>query len=93
MGLCIPIGFNGSTAGFGGAWQQDVDAAGVAKRCRSPNLITGDCSCPRGFDPVLMSVAAPKTMPADGATAMGPSVVAVCVPPTYTPGFGSELEW
>jgi hypothetical protein len=92
IGLCLPFGFSQSTAAFGGAWQQDIAASGASGRCRSPNLITGDCSCPRGFDPVRMTAAAPTTMPADGATPMAPSVVVLCAPGTHNPGFGGVYQ-
>lgn len=88
IGLCIPFGFSGSSAAFGGAWQQDLDGTGTPKRCRSPNMITGNCSCPHGFDPVTMSAGAPSTMPADGATAMISSILVVCTPQSHRPGFG-----
>lgn len=92
IGLCLPFGFNHSTAAFGGAWQQDITASGAFGGCRSRNLITGDCNCPHGFDSVRMTAAAPSTMPADGATMMAPSAVVLCIHPVHNQGFGGAYQ-
>lgn len=92
IGLCLPFGFDESTAAFGGAWQQDVDAAGAPGRCRSPNLVTGSCSCPQGFDLVSMTAVAPSTMPADDATSVTATKVVMCVPRAHRQGFGGAFQ-
>lgn len=94
IGLCLPMGHAGGSsvdAGPGGAWQQDPGGSGSG-RCRSPNLITGSCSCPAGYAEVKMGVAAPRTMPADGATAIEPSTAVLCVPATSRQGFGGAYQ-
>ena len=91
IGLCMPIGFELSRAAFGGAWQAD-GWPGVHDRCRSVNLITGACTCPEGYAPTNVTAAAPRTMPGDGTTPMGPTTIALCVPSAHRPGFGGAYQ-
>ncbi|MBI5548664.1 MAG: hypothetical protein HY901_32685 [Deltaproteobacteria bacterium] len=46
MHLCQAAAFSGETD-YGGAWQEDLDAT-CGAGCRSPNPVTGACSCPNG---------------------------------------------
>jgi hypothetical protein len=101
VGLCLPVGFRAATSAFGGAYQMDVDDHPAALRaafaagagCRSPNLLTGACTCPAGFTgSVKAAVFAAATVPTDGQTATMRTVVTVCLPLARRPGLGGAFH-
>ena len=100
LGLCLPFGF-GEGAAFGGAFQVDVTpAAGDAYRpfasgpgCRSPNLLTGSCSCPDDFDVQNFTAAATATVPTDGDVEIAHTTVGLCLPKSgRRGGFGGAFQ-
>jgi len=76
LGLCLPDVLNANTS-IGGAYQVD-DPVPSGVGCRSPNRLTGSCSCPPGFSAQEFRAMAPVGFPPDGETPFIGSNVFIC---------------
>ena len=97
LGICLPIGLKQSIS-FGGAYQVDAHHDGymafaAGDGCRSPNLLTGLCSCPVGFSALNFTAFASATVPSEGQTELAHTTVAFCLPNAgHLAGFGGAFQ-